>query len=479
MIRDSDHARRDKTLNSELSQAKMRQLGMVVKGYRDAAGLSQEGLSELLKEYAPYEGSRDRSQISNYERGKVLPSREFLTALLNVIHPRLLAKGIELDEQDTDHLLFIAGYFSQPATDVSDLRTSVKDVKAGQATLHADVQNVQIAQARIQGGLQDLSQRVSGSLSVNERAKDALVKMVPAALYVATIGYAIDALGLFRTWVMLAYLCVGIGVVVGTVMMRRLRTHASDRLGDLFFVSVFFVLSAPLLQAAFTRMDHFGFHTIQEFTGSPFPFMLAVLANLVLALVTSTMFNVLRNWLYGRRTVMNPITCALAATLPPLLFTYTNVLIFCNPGMWIFFLGALSTLLGGFAAILAFNDPELRLDDRDSWLVKATFAVILVVSISWSAWNLATYIEPSVVSSAHHNTIWSSDPELEPLDAPTPEYFDALGYPETEYIERIRFGSLWTGQATAAYVIIVIGFNVFATIRNRIRDSIPTLPERL
>ena len=464
-------------MNSELSQAKMRQLGMVVKGYRDAAGLSQEGLSELLKEHAQYQGSRDRSQISNYERGKVLPSREFLTAFLTVLRPRLVEKGIELDEQDTDHLLFIAGYFSQPTTDVADLRSSTQDIKAGQATLQADVENVRIAQAMIQGGLQDLSQRVSGSVSINERVKDALVKMVPAALYVATIGYAIDALGLFRTWVMLAYLCVGIAVVAGTVMMRRLKTYASDRLGDLFFVSVFFVLSAPLLQAAFTRMDHFGFHTIERFTGTPFPFMLAVLANLMLALVASTIFNVLRNWLYGRGAEMNPITCALSATLPPLVFVYTNVLIFCNPGMWIFFLGALSSLVGGFAAILAFNDPELRLDDRDSWLVKAAFAVILVVSISWSAWNLATYMEPSVVSSAHHNTIWSSDPELEPLDAPTSEYFDALGYPETEYVERIRFGSLWTGQATAAYLIIVIGFNVFATIRNRVRDSVRYLPE--
>ena len=92
-----------------------------------------------------------------------------------------------------------------------------------------------IAQARIQGGLQDLSQQVSGSLSINERVKDALVKMVPPAIYVATIGCAIDALGLIRTWVMLAYLCIAIAVVVGMVIMGRFKTDASDRLGDLCF----------------------------------------------------------------------------------------------------------------------------------------------------------------------------------------------------------------------------------------------------
>ena len=97
----------------------MRQLGIVVKGYRDAAGLSHEVLAELLKEDAQYEGSRDRFQMSNYECGKVPPSRVFLTAFLNVIHSRLADKGIELDEQDTEHLLFIPGYLSQPTTVVS------------------------------------------------------------------------------------------------------------------------------------------------------------------------------------------------------------------------------------------------------------------------------------------------------------------------------------------------------------------------
>ena len=62
---------------------------------------------------------------------------------------------------------------------------------------------------------------------------------------------------------------------------------------------------------------------------------------------------------------------------------------------------------------------------------------------------------------------------------PTPEYFEALGYPETEYIERIRFGALWTGQATAAYVIIVLGFNVFSPVRSRIRDSIANAAQEI
>ena len=440
---------------------------MVVKGYRDAAGLSQEGLAELLKDDTGYSGSRDRSQISNYERGKVLPSKQFLSAFLKVIEPGLAEKGIELDDQDADHLFFFAGYYSQPTADVSDLRTSVTDVKVGQETLRAGVEDVRHAQVMLQGGLYDLSQRVSDSLSINERIKDALVKMVPPALYVATIGYVIDALGLVRTWVMLAYLAIGIAVVVSTVMLRRFRTDASDRVGDLFFVSVFFVMSVSLLQAAFTRMDLYGFHTLPQFTGGAVPFMLAMIVNLVLSLASSIMFNVLRNWLRGESNSLSPVSRAVWATLLPTAFLYTNVLLFCNPGMWVFFLVNLGTLFGAFAAIILFKDPRLRVDARDSWMIKAAFAAIVVMAAFFGVGTLVTFVAPSLVSSAHHNTLWSSDADLAPLDLPPPEYFDALGYPEDEYFERIRFGMLWTNQATTVYFVVVFGIAVLSAIRSR------------
>ncbi len=468
---DSNGEMSAKTSNSEPSPAKMRQLGMVVKGYRDAAGLSQEALAELLQEDESYSGSRDRSQISNYERGKVLPSRGFLTAFLEAVKPRLDDKGIELEKADADHLLYIAGYISELQTDVSDLRNTVENVTIVQESLHAGVQDVKYGQERLQGGLYDLSQKVADSMSASERVKDALFKMVPPAMYVATVGYLIDALGFFRTWVSLVYLSIAIAIVAGTVILRRLRTGMSDQVGDLFFVSVFVMLSTPLLQGAFTRMDHYGFHTIPGFAGGAMPFMLAVLANLTLSLVASIIFDVLRKWLDGEKGRMSALTRALLVTIPPIAFLYTNILLFGNPGMWVFFLGSFTTLLGAFTVLVAFKDPFVRLDIRDGWMVKATFAAVLAIALSWSFWNLATYMEPSVVSSAHHNTLWSPDTNVDLLGGPTPDYFDALGYPEDEYLERVRFGSLWMGQATVAYLIIVIGYNVLTAVRSRVRNG--------
>ena len=94
--------------------------------------------------------SRDRSQISNYERGRFLPSEEFLTSFIEAVKPRLAERGIELTEKDANHLLYIAGYASQTDVDVHELRTTVSE---GQERLHAGMTDVRVGQERLQGGL--------------------------------------------------------------------------------------------------------------------------------------------------------------------------------------------------------------------------------------------------------------------------------------------------------------------------------------
>ena len=463
-------------MNSEPSQAKMRQLGILIRGYRDAAGLTQEALSELLRQDVTYSGSRDRSQISNYERGRHLPSEQFLRAFIEAVKPRLEAQGVALEESEAKHLLFIAGYASPSDADLSELRTSVGAVRDVQERLHAGVEDVRAGQQRLQGGLLVLSEQVSNNVSINERVKDTLLKMVPPALYVAMIGYAIDALGLIRTWVLLSYLAVGIGIVASTVLMRRFRSDEHDRMSDLFFVSIFFLLSTPLLQGAFTRMDHYGFHTLPQFTGTIIPFALTMITNLVLSLASAFIFGVLRNWLSGDQNRLSPLSRAVWATLPPIAFLYTNVLLFGNPGMWVFYLATFGAFSGAFIAVVAIRDPELRLDERDGWMMKAAFTVIVIIATLWTVGTFVSYAQPSTVASGDHNTLWSSDPDLAPLDLPSPEHFDALGYPGEQYWERVRFGMLWMSVATILYLTIVLGFNIMSAVRNRVREAAPSSP---
>ncbi len=445
-------------MNSEPSQAKMRQLGMVLKGYRDAAGLSQDNLAERLKTDAGYSGPQDRSQISNYERGRFLPNKDFLIAFLTVVEPLIAEKGTMLDDQDAHLLLKIAGYASDSEPEVSDLRPSVDAMRDGLARLDARVF--------------DLSQKVSSSVVVADRAKDALIKFAPPALFVAAAAFIIDQLDLVRTWVILAYLVIGISIGAGTIVSRRFRTHAQDRIGDLFFISVFFVLSTPLLQGAFTRMDHYGFHTLPSYTGSAVPFMLAMLVNLVLAIVATIIFNVLRQRLQSGGNSLSPLMRAVWSTLLPVAFLYTNVLVFCNPGIWTNLLSTLGTLGGAFIALVVFHDPSFRMDEGDRWMVKGAFAVVLLLSTCMAVWTLvAHFAEPNMVSSGDHNTIWASDTEAGPLDSPTPEYFEQLGYPADEYGDRDRFGLLWMSIATNMYVTLVFGVSIVSAIRNRLRET--------
>ena len=41
------------------------------------------------------------------------------------------------------------------------------------------------------------------------------------------------------------------------------------------------------------------------------------------------------------------------------------------------------------------------------------------------------------------------------LESPTPDYFELLGYPETEYVARTLFGMVWMNVAAAAYLVML------------------------
>ena len=430
---------------------------MVLRGYRQAARLSQEQLRNRLVRDKGYPGPRDRSMVSNYELGKNQPSEQYLTFVLDVLEPTLAEQGLKIDEADRDHLLFIAGYSSKGVSDVSELQSSVRSVRD--------------SQARLSAGFEGLSDQVASSLSIEEKLKDAAVKMIPPALYVATIGYLIDALSLVRTWVILAYLVVGFGIVVGTPILHRFRSGRTDRLGDLFFVSTFLLMSAPLLQGAFTRMDHYGFHTLSELTGRTVPFMLAMVVNLALALVATAFFNLLRSWLNRESDTFGAFPRAVMATVPPVAFLFTNVLLFGNPGMWLFFSGTFTTMGAGFVAILVFRDPDLRLGEKDGWMIQAVFAVVLLVGVFWAAGIFAGYMQPTGAESGQHNLLVSTDEDAVGLGTVTQDYAEKLGYPVSEYVSRTLFGMVWMNVATALFLVVVLGSSVMSAIRSRLREG--------
>ena len=77
-----------------------------------------------------------------------------------------------------------------------------------------------------------------------------------------------------------AYVAFAIGMVLAQGLLLPDRRAG---LREFFWVSVFFLLTTPLLQFASIRMDHYNFHTIGNLAGTQAPYLLALLLNLVIA----------------------------------------------------------------------------------------------------------------------------------------------------------------------------------------------------
>ena len=70
-------------------------------------------------------------------------------------------------------------------------------------------------------------------------------------------------------------------------------------------------------------------------------------------------------------------------------------------------------------------------------MLLATFGVVGTV---------VNYQDPNMITAADHNMMrsWETD-------------FDALGYPEDEYFDRLRVGLVWMSVAAIGFLSIVVG----------------------
>ena len=124
--------------------------------------------------------------------------------------------------------------------------------------------------------------------------------------------------------------------------LRRLRS--GDRAGagfllpdrdaglrEFFWVSLFFLLTTPLLQFGPIHMDHYNFHAIGSLAGTQIPYVLALLVNLVIASAAGLAFQLLWRWQYsGDRGGGNALTRAASVVLPPVIAVYAAVVVITN-----------------------------------------------------------------------------------------------------------------------------------------------------
>ena len=181
------------------------------------------------------------------------------------------------------------------------------------------------------------------------------------------------------------------------------------------------------------RMDHFGFYAVDGFAGTPIPFVLTLLVNLLLAVAAGLMYDFLYAWQVSRGTT-NPYKRAAWVLIPPIAFVYICMLFISCAGTWLYLLEALPVLAGVLMAVTVLRDETVKITTWSKRFLLQTSVIVTVVLTAISlAGMVAVYLDPSLQFVADHTLIrsWEVD-------------FNALGYPPEELVDRSRISTVWS-----------------------------------
>ena len=389
------------------------------------AGLSQDGLLDLMGQADPgYFNTLDRSTVSKWETGSILPTRERL---------EVFGKALCLSRAEIDGLLDLAGLGSGVENSAYD-GGKVKVEAVEGVTHEADVDGY--------GSV--------GPSFTGEIVRLVLAKFLLPGLAIAGAGYFLASVGWSADWILSTYIIV---VICGVMSYHFLRLRRSSWLRDLLFVSVFVLLSIPMLQAPLIRMDPYGFYAIDGFSNTPIPYVLALLVNLLLALSAGLLFDFFWRWQYSVRTG-NPFRQAALVSFPPLVFVYVCALLFCCAGTWIYLLEVFPVLGGVLMAILVLQHESIQLTE---WAKRFLFQTCVAITIVLGSISLiamvVVYWDPSLQLVPDHTLLrsWEVD-------------FNALGYPPEEFADRGRVGLVWSCLAAIIYMVTFVGGSLMITI---------------
>ncbi len=413
---------------------------MLMQSYRrayDADGkkgrLSQEGLLKLMGEVDPvYLERYNHSTVARWESGATRPTKDRLQAF---------GKALDLSDAEVQGMVWLAGlHEDEEYSQFRDLPFQAPDDTVEQEPDAGDSES----EYREFGG--------GGISYVGQASRNVLTKFALPGLAVAATGYILNRLGWNAGWIMSLYVILAVFLVMFQGFLRMRRSH---ELRELYFITVFFLLSGNLLQGPAIRMDPYGFYALADFANTPIPYLLASLANMVLALIAGLMFDALWRWQYASgRGFENVCHRAACTTFPPLLFVYICALLFCCMGTWVFLLLVFSVMGAVFMAVLAMRDERMEFRNWErKLLLQVAFGGMLVLTALGGAAILILYLEPSPLAIPDHNILrsWVID-------------FEALGYSPDELLERYRIAAVLSAMSTLTYMLIVLGGILLATI---------------
>lgn len=415
-----------------------------MQAYRRAYGqrqgrsrLSQEGLLRLMGQVdARYLERYNHSTVARWESGATRPTKDRL---------EVFGRALELSEAEINGLIRLS--------ELDEEEEPAQQREGPGADISSEVQSgsEQEEPASAEG-----HDRGFSSTLVNLT----LTRLALPGLLVAGSGYLLASLGWNASWVMILYISLAMGLIL---VQSFLKLRRSNDLGELYFISVFVLLGGNVLLAPVMRMDPYGFYAIGELGGTPIPYLLALVANLLLALIAGLLFDFLCRWQYASRLGADgPLARAALAAVPPLGLVYlVAFFVFCL-GAWIYLLVVFAVMGAVVMGLLVLRDREVNFSEWEVRLMlQSTAGFLIVLTAIGGLATIILYLEPSLLSVPNHTLIrsWEID-------------YEVLGYSMSELMDRYRMGAVWSSVATIVYMVMALGGSLLLSIaRYESRDK--------
>ena len=226
-------------------------------------------------------------------------------------------------------------------------------------------------------------------------------------------------------------------------------------LREFFWVSIFMVLTTPLLQFAPLGLDHYNFHVIDGLGGTWVPCLLALLVNLVLASGAGVLFHLLHRWQYAAGETGGALRRALWVALPPLVVVYGVAVVITNASVSIQLAFLVPVIATVFTALLVLRDPEVTFSERDRRIL---FPVVAATAMLCGTLGLvvivAIYVSPDLpMVLPDHNLLgsWEID-------------FGELGITREQALDRLNVGYMWHAMSLFAYMAFVVGGSLIVAV---------------
>ena len=419
-----------------IQRARAAQVGLLMRSYRESfssggnrRGLTQEALLERMGSVdSEYAERYSHATVSRWESGGTRPNLQRL---------KVFGEALNLSHTEIAGLVLLAGL----ADDFQTALGHVTGSRAGASSLGA------MPDPGPASGVGHET-RASPSRKTRSMLEDAarfgILRVFPLGLCIVG-GYALSSFGWNNGWMPTAYIAFTMGIVLAQGFLL------SDReagLREFFWVSLFVLLTTPLLQFSRIHTDHYGFYTIGSLAGTNMPYMLALLLNLLIASTAGLAFQLLwRRQYSGASDGTSALRRAASVVLPPVIFAYVTVVVITNISVSVHLTVLLPVLGVAFAALLVLRDPAFSPNERDRLFLLSTTSVLAMISgVLGIGAILAIYLSPGLPSVLpDHNLLWSWEMNLA-----------GQGFSREEALDRMNVGYVWHTTLVFGYMFFLV-----------------------